>query len=60
MVSRILVDGFKSIDRAELDLGMFTLLSGVNSAGSHRLFRHFYIWSRCRSSTLKRKQTVNM
>ena len=33
MVSRILVDGFKSIDRAELDLGMFTLLSGVNSAG---------------------------
>ena len=41
MVSRILVDGFKSIDRAELDLGMFTLLSGVNSAGKSSIIQAF-------------------
>lgn len=33
MLSRILVDGYKSIDRVELELKNFTLLSGVNSAG---------------------------
>ncbi|MCI9442451.1 MAG: DUF3696 domain-containing protein [Ruminococcus sp.] len=33
MVSRILVDGYKSIDRIELELKGFTLLSGINSAG---------------------------
>lgn len=33
MVSRILVDGYKSIDRIELELKEFTLLSGINSAG---------------------------
>ncbi len=41
MVSRILVDGFKSIDRAELELGMFTLLSGVNSAGKSSIIQAF-------------------
>ena len=33
MLSRILVDGYKSIDRSELELSNFTLLAGVNSAG---------------------------
>lgn len=33
MLSRILIDGYKSIDREELELRNFTLLSGVNSAG---------------------------
>ena len=33
MLSRVLVDGYKSIDRVELILKNFTLLSGVNSAG---------------------------
>ena len=33
MLSRILIDGYKSIDRMELELNNFTLLSGVNSAG---------------------------
>ena len=33
MLSRILVDGYKSIDRSEIALSNFTLLAGINSAG---------------------------
>ncbi len=33
MVSRVLIDGYKSIGRLEMELENFTLLSGVNSAG---------------------------
>lgn len=33
MLSRVMIDGYKSIDRLELELQNFTLLSGVNSAG---------------------------
>lgn len=33
MLSRILIDGYKSIDREELELRNFTILAGVNSAG---------------------------
>ena len=33
MLTRILVDGYKSIDHMELSLREFTLFSGVNSAG---------------------------
>ena len=33
MVSRIFIDGFKSIDQVDLQLGNLTVLSGINSAG---------------------------
>lgn len=33
MVSRIFIDGFKSIDQVDLELGNLTVLSGINSAG---------------------------
>lgn len=39
MVSRILADGYKCIDRVELELKEFTLLSGVNSAGKSSLIQ---------------------
>ena len=33
MISRIAIDGYKSIDKEELELDNFTLLAGINSAG---------------------------
>ncbi len=39
MVSRILADGYKSIDRIELELKEFTLLSGINSAGKSSIIQ---------------------
>ncbi len=33
MLSKIVIDGYKSIDREELKLENFTLLAGINSAG---------------------------
>ena len=39
MLSRILVDGYKSIGRAELQLKEFTLLSGINSAGKSSIIQ---------------------
>lgn len=33
MLSKIVIDGYKSIDKEELELEDFTLLSGINSAG---------------------------
>lgn len=39
MLSRILVEGYKSVDRIEMELGEFTLLSGVNSSGKSTIIQ---------------------
>lgn len=39
MVSKILADGYKCIDRIELGLKEFTLLSGINSAGKSSIIQ---------------------
>lgn len=46
MLSRILVDGYKSIDRRELELSNFTLLAGVNSAGKSSVIQAILYVSR--------------
>lgn len=39
MLSRLLVDGYKSIDRVELEMKEFTLLAGINSAGKSSIIQ---------------------
>ena len=39
MVRKILADGYKSINRIEMELREFTLLSGVNSAGKSSIIQ---------------------